>query len=677
MITNHTTLYIIGSGILALFVALFQYVYKSNRNHINWYLTILRFVTIFLLLLLLLNPKFDKDLIKSVKPTLVIAVDNSKSIKYLNKDSLSKFSTKILLRNSKLSDKFDITIYTFGEQLNQSSVVNFDDEKTNINKALQGIQTIFESQISPIVLISDGNQTIGRNYVNTSKTFNQPVYPLVLGDTMNKTDLKIEKINTNKYTYLNNKFPIEIICSYTGNKSISSDLIISSGNNIIHKEKINFSTIHNSKIITPLIKSSKVGRQSYKVYLKPIQNEKNKINNLKNFSIETVDEFSKVALITTMSHPDIGVLKSSIETNKQRRVEVLSPNEYISSKNVYGVVILYQPNIKFKRVFDLIKEMNNNTLIVGGTSTNWTFLNKVQSDFSKEISSQNELVQGEINNDFTNFNISNYNFNSYPPLNTKFGEISINSKFEILLYTSTDDDNISNPLWFTFENNESRNSVILAEDLWKWRMHSFKQESNFITFDSFMSKIIQYLDKKEQNNRLVVDYKSIYDGKQDLSITAQYFNKNYELDLNAEISIKFKNNITGELIELPMNINSYFYKIDLDILEPGSYSFDVKINNQLYNKSGTIEIMEFNIEEQFVNANINDLKQLAYNTDGKLFLDSQVNKLVEELISDNRFYSTQKTIKKSVYLLDITFILFLLFISLSFEWLIRKYNGLI
>ena len=126
-----------------------------------------------------------------------------------------------------------------------------------------------------------------------------------------------------------------------------------------------------------------------------------------------------------------------------------------------------------------------------------------------------------------------------------------------------------------------------------------------------------------------------------------------------------------------MNINSYFYKIDLDILEPGSYSFDVKINNQLYNKSGTIEIMEFNIEEQFVNANINDLKQLAYNTDGKLFLDSQVNKLVEELISDNRFYSTQKTIKKSVYLLDITFILFLLFISLSFEWLIRKYNGLI
>lgn len=677
MITNHNILYIIGSVILALLVALFQYIYKSNHNNIKWYLAILRFVTIFLLLLLLVNPKFDKDLVKNIKPTLVLAVDNSQSIKYLNKDSLSKFSVQTLLGSSELSEKFEIIAYTFGEHLNQSSVVNFDEEKTNINKALQDIQAIFESQISPIVLISDGNQTIGTNYVNKSKKINKAVFPLVLGDTMNMSDLKIQKINNNKYTYLNNKFPVEIICSYVGNKTVSSNLIISSENNIIHKEQINFSSDNNSKIITPLIKSSKVGRQSYKVYLKPIQNEKNKINNFKKFSIETIDQFSKVAIISTMSHPDIGALKTSIETNKQRSVEVFSPNEYISSKNVYSVVILYQPNIKFKRVFDLIQKMNNNTLIVGGTSTDWAFLNEIQSDFFLEISRKEELVKGQINTDFTSFDISAYNFKSYPPLNTKFGEISINSKFETLLNKYRDDKFISDPLWFTFENNESRNSVILGEDLWKWRMQSFIQESNFITFDSFISKTIQYLDDKKQNNRLVIDYKSIYDGKQDLLITAQYYNKNYELDLNAEISVKFKNNITGDLIEVPMNINTYFYEIDLNILESGSYSFEVNVNNEMHNKSGIIEILEFNIEEQLVNVNIDDLKQLSVDTGGKLFSSSQVNELIKQLISDIRFKSIQKTTKKSVHLLDITLVLFLLFTSISLEWFIRKYNGLI
>tara|TARA_B110000003_G_scaffold167994_1_gene168005 strand:- start:3825 stop:5855 length:2031 start_codon:yes stop_codon:yes gene_type:complete len=676
MISNHTILYIIGSGILALLLALFQYVYKSDRNNIKWYLAILRFITIFLLLLLIVNPKFDKEVIKIIKPKLVLAVDNSQSIKYLNKDSLTKFLMQTILGSSKITEKFNTITYTFGEQLNQSSVVNFKDEKTNINQALQDIQVIYEPQISTIVLISDGNQTTGRNYVNSSKTFNQAIFPLVLGDTISETDLKIQNINNNKYTYLENKFPVEIICSYVGNEPIFSDLIISSQDNIVFKEQLNFSTRYNSKIITPLIKSSKVGRQSYKVYLKPIQNEKNILNNLKNFSIETIDEYSKIALVSAMSHPDLGALKTSIETNKQRSVDILRPDEYILSKNTYGVIILYQPNIKFKRVFELIKQMNNNTLIVAGISTDWTFLNKIQSDFNKKSTNQNTLVQAQINTEFTSFDINDYNFNSYPPLNTDLGEISINTKFETLLERSKNN-NISGPLWFTYENTKSRNSLVLAEGLWKWRMHSFIQESDFKKFDSFISKIIQYLDIKKQNNRLVVNYESIYDGNQDLSIKAQYYNKNYELDLNAEINIKFKNNISGDLIELPMNINNYFHEIDLNVLDSGSYSFEVNVNNEVHNKTGMFKILEPNIEKQLINANINDLKQLSENTNAKLFLDSQVNQLIEELISDNRFYSKQKITKKSVYLFDITFILFILFVSLFLEWLIRKYNGLI
>ena len=676
MISNHTILYIIGSGIIALLLALFQYIYKSDRNNIKWYLAILRFITIFLLLLLIVNPKFDKEVIKIIKPKLVLAVDNSQSIKYLNKDSLTKFLMQTILGSSKITEKFDTITYTFGEQLNQSSVVNFKDEKTNINQALQDIQVIYEPQISPIVLISDGNQTTGRNYVNSSKTFNQAIFPLVLGDTISETDLKIQNINNNKYTYLENKFPVEIICSYVGNEPILSDLVISSQDNIVFKEQLNFSTRYNSKIITPLIKSSKVGRQSYKVYLKPIQNEKNILNNLKNFSIETIDEYSKIALVSTMSHPDLGALKTSIETNKQRSVDILRPDEYILSKNTYRVIILYQPNIKFERVFELIKQMNNNTLIVAGISTDWTFLNKIQSDFNKKSTNQTTLVQAQINTEFTSFDINDYNFNSYPPLNTDLGEISINTKFETLLDRSKNN-NISSPLWFTYENTKSRNSLVLAEGLWKWRMHSFIQESDFKKFDSFISKIIQYLDIKKQNNRLVVNYESIYDGNQDLSIKAQYYNKNYELDLNAEINIKFKNNISGDLIELPMNINNYFHEIDLNVLDSGSYSFEVNVNNEVHNKTGMFEILEPNIEKQLINANINDLKQLSKNTNAKLFLDSQVNQLIEELIADNRFYSKQKITKKSVYLLDITFILFILFVSLFLEWLIRKYNGLI
>tara|TARA_B110000211_G_scaffold75264_1_gene88031 strand:+ start:4903 stop:6921 length:2019 start_codon:yes stop_codon:yes gene_type:complete len=670
-------LYIIGSGILALIVALFQYIYKMKRNPINWILATLRFITVFSLILLIVNPKFDNNVIKDLKPTLVVAVDNSESIKYLNKDSLSRLAIESILGNSELSEKYNIKIYSFGKKLNQNKSLNFNEKQTNITKAIQDIESIYESQIAPIVLISDGNQTIGTNYGYASKAFKQAVFPLTLGDSLFNADLKIQQINVNKYAYLNNKFPVEIFCSYSGNKTLSTELTISSDNNIIHKERLEFSPEVSSRIITPLIKTTKVGQQAYQVYLKPIKNEKNKVNNLKYISVETIDELSKVALISTMSHPDIGALKTSIETNEHRLVDLLKPEEFIMSKESYGLVVLYQPNTEFKEVFERTKKMNNNTFIIGGISTQWRFLNEIQSDFYQEVTGQNESFNGNTNLDYMNFNITDYSFISHPPLTTEFGQVSINTQYETLLYKSINGILTNEPLWFTYEKNASRNSVLLAENLWKWRMYSFQQNLNFVTFDSFIAKVIQYLDVKNLDNRLILDYQSIYDGGQKLEISAQYFNKNYELDSNADIGITFQNNETGRQVEFPMITDSYSYKLDLSVLDAGSYSFEVKVNKGSHRKSGTIEILKFNIEQQFLNADIDQLRQLSANTNTTIYFDTQVNQLIEQLISENRFYSIQKISKKSVYLVDITFLLFLLFSSLATEWLIRKYNGLI
>ena len=677
MITNQMILYIIGSGILALIVALFQYIYKMKRNPINWILATLRFITVFSLILLIVNPKFDNNVIKDLKPTLVVAVDNSESIKYLNKDSLSRLAIESILGNSELSEKYNIKIYSFGKKLNQNKSLNFNEKQTNITKAIQDIESIYESQIAPIVLISDGNQTIGTNYGYASKAFKQAVFPLTLGDSIFNTDLKIQQINVNKYAYLNNKFPVEIFCSYSGNKTLSTELTISSDNNIIHKERLEFSPEVSSRIITPLIKTTKVGQQAYQVYLKPIKNEKNKVNNLKYISVETIDELSKVALISTMSHPDIGALKTSIETNEHRLVDLLKPEEFIMSKESYGLVVLYQPNTEFKEVFERTKKMNNNTFIIGGISTQWRFLNEIQSDFYQEVTGQNESFNGNTNLDYMNFNITDYSFISHPTLTTEFGQVSINTQYETLLYKSINGILTNEPLWFTYEKNASRNSVLLAENLWKWRMYSFQQNLNFVTFDSFIAKVIQYLDVKNLDNRLILDYQSIYDGGQKLEISAQYFNKNYELDSNADIGITFQNNETGRQVEFPMITDSYSYKLDLSVLDAGSYSFEVKVNKGSHRKSGTIEILKFNIEQQFLNADIDQLRQLSANTNTTIYFDTQVNQLIEQLISENRFYSIQKISKKSVYLVDITFLLFLLFSSLATEWLIRKYNGLI
>ena len=672
-----TILYIIGSGILALFVALFQYIYKTKRHRLHWGLACLRFISIFSLLLLIINPKFENTESTIVKPTLVVAIDNSQSIKYLGKDSIASKAVQSILNNKEIASKYDVKYYDFGAQLNQNTTLAFDDHQTNITKSILSIEAIYESQLAPIVLISDGNQTIGTDYQYASKAFEQVVFPLILGDRMFHTDLKIQHINVNKYTYLNNKFPVEIIASYSGNSPIQTELTIRSGARIIHKEMVRFSKDQNIKIVTPKISSTKVGAQRYQVSLSPLENEKNTLNNQKYIAIESIDERTKIALISSVTHPDLGALKTSIETNEQQLVTICSPSDFLRLKDEYDLAILYQPTLSFKAAFDFINLKKLNTLIIGGNQTQWSFLNSIQSDFKQEITGQSENYQGRINPSFANFITTDFTFNSYPPLSTEFGSININVPHETFVFKSINGIVTQEPLWFTYENNARRLSVLLAENIWKWRMHSYREQQNFENFDALMAKMIQYLNIQNQIKRLVLNYESIYDGSQPLELSAQFFNKNYEPDSNAELYISLKETKSDRQFEYPMVSDQNTYKINLNALEPGIYKFEVSANQKSHRAFGSFEILNFNIEQQFINANVEQLEQLALHTEGTTFFETQTNDLIAHLISDNRFTSIQKFTKKSVPLIDLKFWLLLLVSSLAIEWFIRKYNGLI
>lgn len=672
-----TILYVIGSGLLALFIALFQYIYKAKHNYLHWSLAGFRFISIFILLLLIINPKFENKESKIIKPILAILVDNSQSVKYLNKDSIASETIQTLLNNRELSSKYEIKVHPFGAQINQKPTLNFESTQTNITKSVKDLESLYDSQIAPIVLISDGNQTIGNAYEFASNQFKQVIFPLILGDSIYHTDLKIQQINVNKYTYLNNKFPLEIIVSYSGEDPVQSELKIESGGRTVYKEQIQFSATQNSKIITPKIASNKVGVQRYKVRLTPIDNEKNTVNNQKSFAIETIDEYTNIALITSFTHPDLGTLKAAIESNKQRLVKICSPTEYLANNESYDLAILFQPTQRFKTVFDLIEKRKLNAFIIGGTQTQWGFLNAIQSNFKQEVTGQVENYQGVINPDFNNFSVDDYKFSTYPPLTTEFGGISINVPHETLVFKSINGMTTQEPLWFTYENNSQRTSVLLAENLWKWRMHSYIEDKNFKAFDAFMAKLIQYLNIKNQNTRLLVNYESIYDGTEPLKISAQFFNKNYEPNRNAQLQISLKNKSTGQYYKYPMIADQYSYVVNLSTLEPANYSFEVRVNNGTHRSFGTIEILDFNIEQQFINANVQKLEQLATNTEGAVYFDSEANQLITNLISDNRFSSIQKIIKKTVPLIDIKIGLLVLILSLAIEWFTRKYNGLI
>src|SRR5690606_36964092 len=94
-------------------------------------------------------------------------------------------------------------------------------------------------------------------------------------------------------------------------------------------ETISFSKENNSKILNFYLPANQVGVQSYTAVLEPLENEKNKVNNQKEFAVEVIDQKTNVAIVSDILHPDLGALKKSIEANEQRQVNILSPKDYI------------------------------------------------------------------------------------------------------------------------------------------------------------------------------------------------------------------------------------------------------------------------------------------------------------------------------------------------------------
>lgn len=674
--TTSTVLLLLLSVIIAAGLSFYQYLYKvKNQSKWYWFLAFLRFISLLSVFLLLINPIISRKIIEIKKTPLPIVVDNSKSISELKATKEASSLYRAISENKAITEKYDVQLFSFAEEFQSLEKLDFKGNQSHIDGVAKNVKQLYRNTNYPIVLFTDGNQTMGNDYVFGFQE-NASVYPIVLGDTTTILDIKINQINVNKYAFLKNKFPVEVFLQYNGNESITTNFSIQSGNQTVHKQTIAFSKDKKAQAVTVLLNADKVGIAKYKAIISSNIKERNTVNNAKNFAVEVIDQRSEIALISAINHPDLGALKRSIEQNQQRKVTLLKPNEVKSLQN-YNVLILYQPNASFKPIFDQNKVAQVNTFLITGTATDFNFLNQIQDEFWFKLANQKEDYLATYESGFNLFSQSNINFENFPPLENNFGTIAVKAKVNTLLSARIRNVQLQNPLLTFTENGSKRSAYLFGENIWKWRLENHLSKKSFEEFDLFSDKIIQFLVSNASKKNLNVTYESFYNAGESIEITAEYFNKNYEFDEKAQLTIQIVNSKTKASKKYDLLKSNNSYKVNLDGLEAGTYSFKVteKLSNSSF--SGAFEVLDFEIEKQFVNPDKNRLEQLASNTNGTVYYPNQIEKLIQNLIANNNYIPTQKeTIKKSP-LIDWVWFLIIAVIALATEWFVRKYNGLL
>lgn len=660
--------------VLSSFFGYYLYFYKVKEpTKINLFLTFVRSIVFFLIILLFINPSIPKKMLIFQKTKLSVLVDNSSSIKFFKRDSLISQILESFKENKKLNKKFNIDYYSFGNTFRLSDTFNFNDNQTDISIPLERISKIQKNSKNPIVLISDGNQTIGNDYQYTS--INESVFPIVVGDTSKQQDVRISQINANRFSYINNKFPVETIIQYEGIQPVRLRYSIENNGKIIFNKLINFTKNNNSTILKTYIKATQEGVNVFKSKIQYIENEKNIVNNTKSFSVEVINKQSKILIVSSFYHPDLGALKKAIERDKQRKVNIEIIGENNFKINDYQLVILYQPNEEFDELLNQLNKSKSSFVLITGSKTDWFFINNKSLGINKKNIDQLESYSAIFNNRFLTFSQENIGFENFPPLLDYFGELSISIPHQTLLFQNINGYSSQKPLLINTNENNQKKIFLFGEGLWKWRSSSFQKDNSFQYFDRFIGNIIQYASNKKIRERLDLDIKPLYSINSKILISAFYVDENYQFDKRATLLFTIINKDTNDMKTFPFSLSNASYQLYLNSLDAGNYEYMISVDGQNISKKGNFIVSDFLVEEQFTVANSNKLALLAKKTKGDIYYEDNYNLLFDKLVDDNRFKIQQKTKNTSSNFINNKWIMIVIVVLLSIEWFIRKYVG--
>ncbi len=647
--------------------------YFRQHNFLNkkllFLLSLSRFLLISFLAFLLLDPivKSSKEI--KEKPVVVILQDVSSSLSRNIKNELEDFSNKL--------NDLDVYKYSFSDKIYDDFSEENNGLYTNISKVINEINNRFSNRnLSSIILASDGLYNAGVNPLY-SNNFNTPIHSICLGDTIVKKDNIISDVKHNDIVFFGNSFISEIFIESIKYKDKKVKLKVENNGDILFEKNITFNSNKEFLKIPVELKTSQVGVQAFKVVLSPLKDEKNIRNNTFMFYVDVINSKYKILFIHDHSHPDIASVVSVIENNKDYDLDIVKSNNLETNFLDYNLVILHSISKENSQIIDDISNVNIPLLIFPKQELN--LYSKLISNISFKRKSFNNEVFPKINDNFLSFKISKgveEMINLSPPILTSFGFYNSSPLINPIAYQKYANTITESPLCFFDNYNSNKVGVFLGEGYWRWKINDFKLNDSFKNFNEIINKVLQYLIMKEDKSKFRLYYDKESNENEKIVFEAEVYDDNYNLNNDNDVSLLLVNS-NNEEYRYIFNKKKQKYYIDLGNLNPESYKIFAKVEKRNYEKHGLINIKPINVE--FLNkiANHQILNDLSVISGGKSYSLANLNLLINNLNEDKDNFVSTRFEDKLIQLIDYELILLILLLLISFEWFVRKYNGLI
>lgn len=672
-------------GVAYAFILYFRDLRKGLTPLTHRIMLVLRFLSVSLIAFLLLGPLIRQSRRHVEKPIVIIGVDNSASmIQTADSDYYrNEFPGSVKSLEEALQKKCEVKLYSFGDKLATGFNAGYKGLKTDISAFFNEVNSRFSNRnVAALVLATDGIYNDGTDPFYAARRIPFPIYTVALGDSLLKKDILIRKVIVNSTAYKGDKFPVEALVEMNKCPGVTAKLTLMQGSRNIDSREIRATSDRSVQKVMFNLDAAKSGLVKYSLHLGELEGERNLQNNTVSFVVEVLDTRQRIALVYDAPHPDVAAIQQGLEGSMHFEIDQLRLNNLPETFDKYDLIILNQlPSVTSVEGLEALFSSKASLLFIIGSQTDINSLNRLNAGLSINTS-QNSFAESQpvVSGDFPLFTLDRKDmaaFGEFPPLQCPFGTYQFSPLSDVLCYQKIGNVTTKIPMIMFTKTADKKVGFITGENIWRWRISAYVQQSSHESFDLVIDKIAQYLSVREDKSFFRIHLDNRISENDPVEIDAEVFNASYELinDPDVNITITDSENKTYPFI-FSRTARAYYLNAGLFPIGEYTYRATVRVGSEVYQKTGKFFVERVNIESSDLVANHNLLFRIATAHDGEMTGKQNMGALADKILQRDDTKPVSVHSRKLSDLIGNPWLFAAILLLLSAEWIIRKREGI-
>lgn len=679
----------------AAYSALLYFRSRHFGRGLRWALAVLRFVAVTLIAFLLLSPLVRMERHQSEKPVVVVAQDNSRSLALIQDSTFYRTGYLDALRRAveRLGRDYEVHTYRFAAAAETASPdeVDYSGNVTDLSTLLQTVADDYRHRnLCAVVVASDGCYNQGVSPVEPARQLMVPVYAVAMGDTTVRRDAAIGHVRHNQRVALHDRFPIEVTLLATHMRGATRTFRLTHNGQTLATRQVSIDDDRFSLTETFLVEADRAGLQQYTLSLEVDAQEVNPHNNRRVVTVEVVDHRRQVTILAAAPHPDIAALRQSLtDAECEVTVRTVQPAD-LSERGLAAlkaplsatdIVVLH--DLVVPDLYRLLRTLRKPVLHIVGDGADLSQFNAMHSgiEVQTHLAKVNEAT-AVSRTDFAHFDVPaalRSAVEAFPPLLSPFGEYRLQPHVQPLFYAKIGSVVSEQPL-VALSAADLRQVWVMGDGLWRWRLAEFRSHESHEQFDLLVDKLATFLGAQADGRRFRLVSEPRYRYGEPVTLEAELYDNNGELTQQPAATLSFRplDGHRDEVAQPFMRSSSRrTYQVNLGVLPAGTYRYraTTAYDGEALATEGTFYVEDFDMEAVTLMADHALLRTLAHTTGGAVVAPDSLSLLpallrqrddIKTLISSHMRYDE---------LLQLPWLLALLLLLLSAEWVTRKYNG--